>query len=217
MGGGLRGGRSRLSRRVEGGGRTGWEKPRGGWILPRLSETSCQMPLSLSLSLPLSLSLSLSPSLSQSLNLNLNLTRTIFHREYDLPRGIGTCPSEIALTAPMPWGRIVSIMITHLDWIVVCRRRQISTSSVSPNLSDFLWLFLFLAFSLYLALSPSRFLSLSGGDTSAHLPPPDLQTKSPREQAFSSELTSFIAKVRTHVLCFWIMTASWANTGVPRS
>ena len=44
-----------------------------------------------------------------------NLIRTSIHHEYDFPWGIGAIPSEMKLTAPMPWGGNVFMMNTRRD------------------------------------------------------------------------------------------------------
>ena len=44
-----------------------------------------------------------------------DLIRTSIHHEYDSPCGIGAVPSEVRLTAPMPWGEIVFMIITRRD------------------------------------------------------------------------------------------------------
>ena len=43
------------------------------------------------------------------------LIRTSLHHEHDSASGIGAIPSEMRLTAPMLWGRIVFMMNSRRD------------------------------------------------------------------------------------------------------
>ena len=45
-----------------------------------------------------------------------NLLWPSIHHEYDFPWEIGAIPSEMGLTAPMPWGGIVLVMNTRRDY-----------------------------------------------------------------------------------------------------
>ena len=51
----------------------------------------------------------------KALKRSLDRLRTSIHHEYDSPLGIGAIPSEMRLTAPMPWGGIVFMMNTRRE------------------------------------------------------------------------------------------------------
>ena len=58
-----------------------------------------------------------------------NLIRASMYHENDFPKDIGAFPSEIGLTAPMPWGETVSTMNTRRD-----QRRYRNRLNHAPNL-----------------------------------------------------------------------------------